>query len=206
MMKKIINLFGLGLAVISMPVTLAAQEIFINDSTALKERIYKVAVVTTSPGKSQGYLANLSDSNLFMAPLPLPFGSIKSNEHMKRYPFDQLEKIEIRRKGAVLRGAWQGALAGLAIGALSGVLSGDDPISEYNNPNDILGTAITLYTNSFALTAGEKALGYGILGAGAGGFIGAILGAVAKKTFIIGRHKQKFDEARQHILERLRAQ
>ena len=53
------------------------------------------------------------------------------------------------------------------------------------------------------MTAAQKAVTLGIVGAGTGGLIGALVGSLIKKKFIIGRNKQKFHAMRQNILEKL---
>jgi hypothetical protein len=86
-----------------------------------------------------------------MMNLPLEYSSI---------PFSNIDVMKARRKGRVGRGVFIGALTGLAIGGLIGVISGDDPPDTY-----------------MALTAGEKALMLGMpmaaIGAGVGGLLGS---------------------------------
>ena len=123
----------------SLHINSTAQETHSDDSRALKKRIYKVSIITTDSKKSFGYLASLSDSNLYLSPSPLHFSLIKINDNLSSYPYDHLEKIEIKRKAAAGRGAWQGALIGLAAGVIVGFASGDDPVAPtYNDPNDPL--------------------------------------------------------------------
>lgn len=211
-MKKSINLLGFCLLVMSTNLSVMAQKIDTDDSIELKKRIYKVSIITSDSKKSTGYLANLSDSNLYLSPSPLPFSSVKINDRLSYYPYDGIEKIEIKRKAAAGRGAWQGALIGLAAGVIGGLVSGDDPVAPtyyptYNNPNDPFGTALGIafsnMSNVFRMTAGEKAVTLGIVGAGTGSLIGALVGSLVKKKFIIGRNKQKFHAMRQNILEKV---
>lgn len=201
-MKKSIILSGFCLLGMGTQISVIAQKMYTDDSIDLKKRIYKVSIITSDSKKSTGYLANLSDSNLYLSLSPLHFSTVNVNDHLTTYSYKHLEKLEIKRKGSALRGAWQGALIGLAAGVITGLVSGDDPVSTYDNPNDPLGTALNIYANAFKMTAGEKALGGGILGAGTGGLIGALVGSLVKKKFIIGRNKQKFHSMRQNILEK----
>ena len=53
------------------------------------------------------------------------------------------------------------------------------------------------------MTAGEKAVVGGFIGAVTGSLIGALVGSLIKKKFIIGRNKEKFQAMRQNILEKL---
>jgi hypothetical protein len=177
-MKKSVTLLSFCLLGMSTPISVVAQKIYTEDSIELKKRIYKVSVITTDLKKSTGYLADLSDSNLYLFPSPLPFSSVKINDHLSYYPYDHLEKIEIKRKTAAARGAWQGALIGLAAGVIAGLVSGDDPVAPtYNDPNDPLGSALgnvySSISNAFRKSAAEKAVTLGIIGEGTGGLIGA---------------------------------
>ncbi len=184
-----------------------AQEIT-GDTAVLKKRVYKLSFITTEAKKITGYLAGLSDSNLYLSPSPLYFSLNKRSNYLSSYPYDRLEKIEIRRKGAARRGAWQGALIGLATGVIIGLASGDDPVVPlYNNPNDPFGNALgnlfVATSNAFAMTAGEKAVVGGLAGTVTGGLIGALLGSLVKKKFIIGRNKERFRAMKRNIMEKL---
>jgi hypothetical protein len=207
-MKKSITILGICLLVMSTHQSMIAQKVYSDDSIALKKRIYKISFTTADSKKSTGYLARLSDSNLYVSASPLNFSSVNKNDHLTSYPYNHLEKIEIKRKGAAGRGAWQGALIGLAIGVIGGLVSGDDPVAPtYNDPNNPLGNAIgnafSSVSNAFRMTAGEKALAYGIGGAGTGALMGALIGSLVKKKFIIGRNKLKYNEMRHEILRKL---
>ena len=202
-MRKSIYLLGLCFLGISTHMIVVAQEVFTGDSVTFKKRIYKVSIITTGSKKSTGYLANISDSNLYLSASPLHFGSVKTSDHLSDYSFYHLEKIEIERKGVAIRSAWQGALIGLIAGVITGLVSGDDPSAPvYNNPNDPFGTALYVFA-SVRLTAGQKAMALGMVGMGSGCTIGVIAGVLAKKKFIIGRDKEKFHSMRKNILEKL---
>lgn len=202
-MKKSIQFFGLCLLGMSAHICAIAQQTDTDDSIALKKRIYKVSIITADSKRSAGYLALLSDSNLYLSAHPLHFSLIKINDHLSAYPYDHLEKIVIKRKAAAGRGAWQGALIGLAAGAIAGFASGDDPVVPTNDPNDPLGNAFGSISNAFRMTAGEKAVAGGFVGAVTGSLIGVLVGSLIKKKFIIGRNKEKFQAMKQNILEKL---
>lgn len=188
----------------SIHISVIAQKIYTDDSIELKKRIYKVSIITADLKKSTGYLANLSDSNLYLVSSPVHFGSVKKNDHLSGYSYAHLEKIEIKRKGSAGRGAWQGALIGLAAGAIVGFVLGDDPVApSYNDPNNPLGNLYSSIYNELRMTAGEKAVAVGIAGAATGSLIGVLVGSLVKKKFIIGRNKQKFHSMRENILEKL---
>lgn len=188
-MKKSIHLLNLIfkrylliILVMSTQISVIAQKMNANDSLRLKNRIYKVSIITFGSKKiSFGYLANLSDSDLYLSQSPLLFSSVKPNALLSDYSYDHLEKVIIQRKGSAGRGAWQGALIGLILGGITGLASGDN----------------------FVLTAGQQAVALGITGAAAGSLIGAITGSLSHKKFIIRRSKQKFDSMRMKVFEEL---
>ncbi len=206
--KKFIQIPGLAILLVFGHINVHSQKIGADDSLTFKKRIYKTSITGMDGKKSAGYLANLSDSILYLSDFPLHVGTVKIDDHLFGYPYNHLEKIEIKRKGAVGRAAWKGALIGLAAGVITGLVSGDDPVAPvYNNPNDPFGNAIgnglnVLY-NSFRMTAGEKAVAGGVVGAGTGALIGALVGSLAKKKFIIGGNRQKFHSMSKSILEKL---
>ena len=72
-MKKAIKLLGLCMLGMTMHITMTAQKVSSGDSISLKKRIYKVLITTPDSKKVKGYLANLSDSNLYLSPSPLLF-------------------------------------------------------------------------------------------------------------------------------------
>ncbi len=202
-MRKSIKFLGLCMLGMTMHISMTAQKVSSDDTISLKKRIYKISIITSDSTKVNGYLANLSDSNLYLSPSPLRLSLDNSNNYLSSYSYDHLEKIEIKRKAGAGRGAWQGALIGLAAGAIAGFASGDDPVSTYNNPNDPFGTLFTGISNSLSLTAGEKAMALGFGGAATGALIGALVGTLVKKKFIIGRNREKFQAMKQNILEKL---
>jgi hypothetical protein len=202
-MKKSIQFFGLCLLGMSVHICAIAQQTDTDDSIVLKKRIYKVSIITADSKRNTGYLASLSDSNLYLSPHPLHFSLLKINDNLAAYPYTHLEKIVIKRKAAAGRGAWQGALFGLAAGAITGFASGDDPVVPTNNSNDPFGNVIGGISNSFRMTAGEKAVAGGFVGAVTGSLIGVLVGSLAQRKFLIGRNKQRFHEMRQNIVEKL---
>jgi hypothetical protein len=53
------------------------------------------------------------------------------------------------------------------------------------------------------MTAGEKAVLGGFVGAVTATLTGALIATLVKKNFIIGRNKEKFQAMKQNILKRL---
>ena len=179
-----------------------------SDNAILKKRIYKVSITGIDGHKSSGYLSNLSDSNVYTSSSKTYFNNPGLEDRSYAHSYNNIAKVQIKRKGSTGRGAWRGALIGFAVGAIAGLISGDDPPSTpYNNPNDPFGNAIgnglNTFYDAFRMTAGEKAVAGGFAGAVTGSAIGAITGSLIKKTFIIGGNKQKLHDMRQQVLEKL---
>jgi hypothetical protein len=171
------------------------QTVYASDSIPAKTIVYK-AVAYTADGKyNRGYLVDINDSTLSLAAKPLPFG-VDNLKDPQNHSYATLSYVQIKRKGSVGRGALYGALAGITVGVLSGLISGDDPHVPPEQDFFGLGEALRM-------TAGEKALAGGI-GLGICGTItGAIIGAIAKKKFIINGHKEKFTDMKTSILDRV---
>ena len=156
------------------------------DTLPLKHRVYKTTILDYKNQSSFGYLSEIKDSVVMLSPAPITFNSIFSdNNNIRSFNYKDISTVSIRRTGSTGRGILIGALTGLATGIIAGFVEGDDPPEYW-----------------FAMTAGEKAIGYGALGSVAGAGIGAIIGAISKKKFTIGSKKEKFDEMRMNVLQR----
>jgi len=121
-------------------------------------------------------------------------------------PAENIRSFSLRRKNSALRGALIGFGIGAVAGIVIGLASGDDPVMEYPDPATDplgLGTFGTALNNAFAMTAEEKAIGGGIGLGATGAIIGTIIGAVAKKKFIIGGKKEKFRDLQSEIMMKL---
>ena len=202
-MKKAIKFLALCVLGIAMHTKMAAQTASSDDSILLKKRVYKISITTSDAKKVNGYLANLSVSNLYLSPSPLPVSLSDPGKYLSSYSYDRLQQIQMKRKGAARRGALYGALIGLTAGAIAGFASGSDPVSTYDNPNDPFGTFFAGIGNAFRMTAGQKAVAGGLVGVASGALAGALVGSLVKKKFIIGRKKEKFLAMRQNVLEKL---
>lgn len=173
-----------------------------------KPKQFVVSINTTSGKIDRGLIYLLNDSAITIKTLPglkTNFSSKKKKDKfsLNRYAQENIESISIKRNNAKKRGALIGVGAGLVAGVVMGFASGDDPI--YAPPaEDFLGigAALTAISNSFAMTAEEKALFGGITGAVGGGVVGFLVGALVKKKFIINGNRQKFEAMKLSILER----
>jgi len=167
------------------------------DSPSATKQKLMIASITTMDGKRiNGLLSSVNDSQLVLN---------KSNGQMT-VPAENLKSFTLKRKHSVLKGALIGFGVGAAAGIIIGLASGNDPVMTYPNPNDDplgLGTMVVAMNNAFAMTAGEKAVAGG-LGLGAtGAIVGTIIGAVAKKKFVIGGKKEKFHDLQADVMMRL---
>jgi hypothetical protein len=152
----------------------------------LRKLTYKISITDSGMRELEGYLFNATDTSLKVSHWPVKFGfdaALKDN--FKEVPYHQISEIKLKRSHSAGRGALIGTVTGLVIGAAAGLIEGDDPPEYW-----------------FRVTAGEKALIYGALGAGGGAVIGTIIGAIAKKKFIIGGNKEKFDAMKQNVMNK----
>jgi uncharacterized membrane protein len=167
------------------------------DSTTAKKQKIFIASVTTMDSKSlKGSLSAVNDTQLIL----------KANNQQLVVPAENLKSFTVKRKHSALKGALIGFGVGAAAGIIIGLASGNDPVAAYPDPNDDplgIGTMAAAFSNSFAMTAGQKAVAGG-LGLGAtGAIVGTIIGAVAKKKFIIGGKKEKFHDLQGELMTKL---
>lgn len=114
--------------------------------------------------KKRGCLYQVNDSSLALIPGTILKQGYYEDWEYELYKGDQINKIKIRRKGSILKGALFGALAGLTAGAILGIVEGDD---EPSSTWDIIN-----------YTAGQKAIMYGAFFIIPGAAIGAALGSI----------------------------
>jgi hypothetical protein len=167
--------------------------IFSQENVLPKKKTYKVTVYDSYSQSHKGYLHNIADSSVSLASAPTHFGETGKGK-LIQYP--DISSITIQRKGSAARGVIYGAVGGFLIGVIIGIASGDDPVTPPEE--DFLGLS-----GLFTYTAGEKAIGGGILLAGAGAAVGGITGALIKKKFTINGKKENFDAMRMQTLEKI---
>jgi hypothetical protein len=112
----------------------------------------------------------------------------------------------LRKKNSVLKGSLFGMGAGILSGTILGLASGNDPVYDYPPPGSDpfgLGTFAVGLNNAFAMTAGEKAVAGAIVLGTTGAIIGAVIGSVAKKKFIIGGSKKRVRDLDTDLRRRL---
>ena len=173
-----------------------------------KPKQFIAVIYTMSNNYDKGLLKNFGDSTITVRSLPAiqtKFSKKENKRPLNTYAAENIETIFIKNKNAKTKNTLIGAGIGLLAGVVIGLASGDDPVYEYPNPeNDILGfgTLAVGLNNAFALTAGQKALILGTGGMGTGALVGAIIGSLARKKFIINGKREKFEAMKLSVLER----
>ena len=177
-----------------------------DDSTSqTKKHIPSVATIHTTDGRSvKGWFYKMEDDRVVL--LPSKNKNFKLVNDNINLGVDQIRTISFRKKNSVLKGT----LLGLGIGAVTGIIigfaSGDDkkePYYDYNQDPYGIGNFFVSINNAFTMTAGEKALAGGIGLGVSGAIIGTIIGAVAKKKFIIGGKKEVYRDLQGDLMKRL---
>ena len=166
-----------------------------SDSTTLekKQKSFVASIKTLDNKTIKGRLYAINDSQVVL---------LKSFTNQQYIPAENIRSFSLKRKNSVLKGALIGFGVGAITGIVIGLASGDDPV--YTEPvNDPFSGIIVAINNSFAMTAGEKALWGGIGLGTSGAIIGTIIGAVAKKKFTIGGKKEKFRDMQAEMMMKL---
>jgi hypothetical protein len=160
--------------------------------TSDKQPKPSIAIINTMEGKKiKGWLYKTDTGNVYLLPAGkkalqlLNYKSVKDDRLIYNIDALQINTIALKKKNAALKGTLIGLGAGIIVGAIAGFASGDDPQEEW-----------------FALTAGEKAFGLGIIGGAAGALIGVIAGVLSKTVFIIGGKKDAYRNAQAELNKR----
>ena len=166
---------------------LLAAKFSFAQTPVLRKIIYKISLTDSSLQPAKGYLFNITDSSLKVGLWPVVFGDPQGDkEKYREINFRHISEMSLKRNHGAGRGAWKGAVIGVLTGVIVGFVEGDDPPEDW-----------------FGMTASEKALTYSGMGAALGTGIGALIGALAKKRFIIGGRKEKFDEMKANVLTKV---
>ncbi len=147
---------------------LQAQDSLYVSSPPAKDYITTITLENQGKFPLTGTIIEIRDSSLVMSPLVRSKGFLPAMLPLTEvYAFD-IRKIRVHRPNRFVRGALNGALVGLVVGAFAGFADGSDPEGTW-----------------FAMTAGEKALGAGIGFGIIGGVVGAAVGPMLSVNFPI---------------------
>lgn len=175
--------------------------------TAKKQKIYLAIIKKTDGSKVKGWFYKMDDSTIYLLPTvakkwrPAVYKDPDLNNKAYSVSVSGINSIAFQKKNAAAHGALIGFGIGAVTGVAAGLISGDDPVSDYTgNP---LADIFIAVGNSFAMTAGEKALAYGVGFAGMGALTGFIIGKIAKKKFVISGNMQVYHDLRSEFLKRV---
>jgi len=172
------------------------QSLVAQDSALLKKISFRISVTNFDNTTAKGWLTTIEDSTVQVSNHPVHFGGANlAGASLKTIDYSQVSQIKLKRSNGAGRGAIIGAVCGFIVGAAAGLIAGDDP--HVPASQDYFG-----FGEAFRMTAIDKAAILGISGAALMSGAGAIIGAFAKKTFIIGGRKEKFDEMRVNVLDK----
>jgi len=156
------------------------------DSTPV-HHIYNAKITLINAAEVKGYLAEISDSALFISSMPRALHStVMSYKNMQKFDYKNILELRVQRKGvmgkSILIGAVTGLVAGLIIGAITYTPPQNDAEELFNPPK---GAVIAAAGLTFA------AIGTGV---------GALIGSHHDKYLINGEWKnlQEIKEAYQY--------
>src|SRR5436190_4377125 len=176
----------------------------------IKKHVPNLATIHTTEGKTlKGWFYKMDDNQIILLPSKTKKLSVaylaKTNENTINLGVEQIRSISLRKKNSILKGALIGLGVGVLTGTVIGLVSGNDPVEPYYSSNQDpygVGNFFVSLNNSFAMTAGEKAT-VGAIGLGtSGAIIGIIIGAIAKKKFIIGGKKEVYHDLQDDLMKR----
>jgi hypothetical protein len=171
-----------------------------------KSKPFIINVSMNNGGKVKGLFYTINDTQLVLSRSSKIVSGSLPDDQQYSIPAENIKSFTAGRKNSALRGALVGFGVGAVTGIIIGLVSGDDPVAQYPDPStDFLGigTFGAALQNSFAMTAGEKAV-IGGVGLGVTGAItGAIIGALAKKKFTIGGKRERFRDLQAELMLKL---
>ena len=164
------------------------DSLFAQDIVTDRKMMLNVRIITVDRQIRNGYLYAVADSSLLLSPEKRLHGLTDSlpPAGIQSFGYREMSNVEIYHKGKMWRAPLVGLGIGATVGALAGLLSGDDPQGQW-----------------FALSATDKAIGVGILGGATGLIVGFCLGVASHRTFYIGGNRKKYERMRRKTLARL---
>ncbi len=144
-----------------------------------KVKNYKTWITLNDESEIHGILYQLKDSSIVVT-------NIKTEESQE-IDVKDIQKIKIRRKNSIGRGALIGGASRLVVGGLIGLADGDDS-GEW-----------------FAMSAEEKAISSGILFMPLGAGTGILIGTIKKKFDIngnISNYNKNIQQLRKYVIKK----
>lgn len=155
----------------------------VEDTTTSDIKMYKIWLTLNNEQlKTKGIFYQSKASSILIAPL-VNKRQFLSEKYLTEFQIKDIETIKLRKNKKVGKSVLIGAITGLAVGGLIGLMSGDDP------PGTFL-----------RYTAEEKALFLGVPLAVGGAGIGAIVGSVKIKIPING-NSDKYKNNKTNLIE-----
>jgi hypothetical protein len=169
-------------------------------SVILRKKIFKTTIILANGSVNKGYLASLSDSVLSLSPYPLPVQSGAYPQHpWQTFDYSSLQTVRLQRKASLGRGLLYGALTGLTVGVLAGMIEGSDPDQTVQIP-DFFGAGSFSFTVR-GTTSLEKSIVLGATGMLTGAIIGGVIGLLSHKKFTLRGKRQKFLDMRSSVFD-----
>jgi len=160
--------------------------------TPKKPKPFVASIQGMNDENIKGDVVSVNDSGMML----------RSYDGSFKVPAENIGSLTLKRKNSVLRGTLMGLGIGVASGMIIGFAQGNSPDKQIVIPN-IFDPGSDLIFTVAGTRASQKALiGATTLGL-TGTITGAIIGAVAKKTFIIGGKKEKFHDLQGEIMAKL---
>jgi hypothetical protein len=175
----------LSIALLVLCSTAYSQGTITDSSGKYKSQIFKASIYGKNAVVDDVYLVSIADSSITVSSKPVPF-NLKDGDYPKSIiSYADIQSIQLARTGSAGLGALIGFLVGAGIGVIAGLSAGDDK------------------EGWFQMSAGEKALGLGILMGGGGGLVGLIIGITSKKKYSIYGNAGMLKEMNRSMLEKL---
>lgn len=146
-----------------------------------KVKNYKTWITLNDESEIHGILYQLKDSSIVV--------TNTKTDGTQEIDIKDIQKIKIRRKNSIGRGAVIGGVSGLVVGGIVGYMNGDDP------------DGISL----FKMSAEGKAVSSGILFMPLGAGTGILIGTIKKKFDINGNvsnYNKNIQQLRKYVIKR----
>jgi hypothetical protein len=151
-----------------------------------------IATVKLMEGKKRGYFHHLDSTSIYLTSSK---ADLRQGNNLLQLPISSINKLQLKKKGTVGRGALIGLVAGGLTGLVLGRAAGanDDCTPVYH---DLF--IFSYYSTPYPCGPSERGQLSAIKGAVIGATLGLLLGST-KRKFIIGGQKSKVREQEEKI-------